>query len=453
MRIVLLGAPGSGKGTQAKLLTEKYQIPQISTGDILRAAVLAETPLGKLAKAAMDSGGLVSDEIVLALIRNRLVEADAENGFILDGFPRTIPQAHALDHMLSKMEKSLETALLIEIEPDTLIQRMTGRRTCESCGQMYNIYSSPSKLFDRCDKCGGNLRHRADDNEETISNRLRVYETQTSPLIAYYNDQKKLRSVEGTGEITGIFNKIVRAIDTLPKSIPAPVAQTEEKQTTAPRQKKPATVKKKAAVAKKAAPEKKTAEKKKPATKKPAVKKKSAPKKATAKKKVASKKKAVTKKPAAKKAVTKKKVAAKKKAAVKKKSVAKKKVTTKKKAATKKKKVAVKKKTSAKKKKVAVKKKTSAKKKPAAKKKAVTKKKVATKKKTTAKKKATSKKTATKKKTASRKKVVAKKKVAAKKKAAVKKKSVAKKKIVPKKKTSTKKKPAAKKKSAARKKR
>ena len=440
MRIVLLGAPGSGKGTQAKLLTEKYQIPQISTGDILRAAVLAETPLGKLAKAAMDSGGLVSDEIVLALIRNRLVEADAENGFILDGFPRTIPQAHALDHMLSKMEKSLETALLIEIEPDTLIQRMTGRRTCESCGQMYNIYSSPSKLFDRCDKCGGNLRHRADDNEETISNRLRVYETQTSPLIAYYNDQKKLRSVEGTGEITGIFNKIVRAIDTLPKSIPAPVAQTEEKQTTAPRQKKPATVKKKAAVAKKAAPEKKTAEKKKPATKKPAVKKKSAPKKATAKKKVASKKKAVTKKPAAKKAVTKKKVAAKKKAAVKKKSVAKKKVTTKKKAATKKKKVAVKKK-------------TSAKKKPAAKKKAVTKKKVATKKKTTAKKKATSKKTATKKKTASRKKVVAKKKVAAKKKAAVKKKSVAKKKIVPKKKTSTKKKPAAKKKSAARKKR
>ena len=203
MRIILLGAPGSGKGTQSKLLTDKYRVPQISTGDILRSAVKAGTPLGLLAKAAMDAGRLVSDEIVLAMIRDRLAEADAENGFILDGFPRNIPQAQALDAMLAKLDKPVETALLIDVEPDTLIQRMTGRRTCESCGQMYNIYTSPSKLFDRCDKCGGNLKHRADDNEETIGNRLRVYEGQTAPLIDYYRQQNKLHSVNGAGPLGG----------------------------------------------------------------------------------------------------------------------------------------------------------------------------------------------------------------------------------------------------------
>jgi len=195
MRIVLLGAPGSGKGTQAKLLSEQYSIPQISTGDLLRAAVKAGTQLGLQAKAAMDSGRLVSDDIVLAMIGERLAQPDALNGFILDGFPRNTPQAQALDAMLSDMGQPLDKALLIDVDLDVLVQRMTGRRTCESCGQMYNIYTSPSKLEDRCDKCGGNLRHRADDNEETIGNRLRVYEGQTAPLIDYYRTQQKLRTV------------------------------------------------------------------------------------------------------------------------------------------------------------------------------------------------------------------------------------------------------------------
>ncbi len=163
MKIVLLGAPGSGKGTQAKLLTTKYGVPQISTGDLLRAAVKAESLLGLQARAAMDAGRLVSDEIVLAMIKERLAQPDAKNGFILDGFPRNIPQAEALDLMLDKLDQPLQSALLIDVDFDSLIQRMTGRRTCESCGQMYNIYTSPPKLDDQCDKCGGNLhptKHR-----------------------------------------------------------------------------------------------------------------------------------------------------------------------------------------------------------------------------------------------------------------------------------------------------
>ena len=196
-----MGAPGSGKGTQAKKLTEKYHVPQISTGDLLRAAVKAGTLLGLQAKAAMDAGRLVSDEIVLGMIKERLAQHDAQKGFILDGFPRNLAQAEALDALLDKLKQPLQAALLIEVDLDTLIQRMTGRRTCESCGQMYNIYTSPSKLDDRCDKCGGNLRHRADDNEETIGNRLRVYEGQTAPLIEYYRNLEMLRTVQGIGEI------------------------------------------------------------------------------------------------------------------------------------------------------------------------------------------------------------------------------------------------------------
>jgi len=212
MRIVLLGAPGSGKGTQAKLLVEKYQFPQVSTGDLLREAVSAGTSLGLQAKAAMEDGHLVSDDIVLGMIKERLSQADAQNGFVLDGFPRNIPQAEALDLMLKQMDKPLQLALLVEVDFDALMQRLTGRRTCESCGQMYNVYLSPSKLEDRCDKCGGNLRHRSDDNEETISNRLKVYEAQTTPVITYYKEQGKLRVVQGIGEITDVYAAIDRAI-------------------------------------------------------------------------------------------------------------------------------------------------------------------------------------------------------------------------------------------------
>jgi len=377
MRIVLLGAPGSGKGTQAKQMVGKFHVPQISTGDLLRAAVAADTPLGRQAKAAMDAGQLVSDEIVLGMIRERLAEPDAQKGFILDGFPRNIAQAEALDAMLEALGKPLQLGLLIDVDFDVLMQRLTGRRTCESCGQMYNIYSSPPKVDGACDKCGGNLHHRADDNEETIGNRLRVYEAQTAPLISYYRNQGKLRTVQGVGEIADIFNAVVQTVSELPKAPAQPgavVAGSGDEPKPAPVRK--AAAKKKAAVKKKPVAKKKPAEKKKVA-KKAVAKKKAAKKKVTVKKKPAAKKK-----PAGKKKVAKKK-AAKKKAAVKKKPVARKKPAGKKKVAKK----AVAKKKAAKKK-AAVKKKPVARKKPAGKKK-VAKKAVAKKK--TAKKKATAK--------------------------------------------------------------
>lgn len=222
MRIVLLGAPGSGKGTQAKLLAEKFTIPQISTGDLLRAAVAAGSSLGLQAKAAMDAGQLVSDTIVLGMIEERLAKPDTQKGFILDGFPRNIPQAEALDALLEKLHKPLDSGLLIDVDFEILLQRLTGRRTCESCGQMYNIYTSPSRLDERCDKCGGNLRHRADDNEETIGNRLRVYEAQTAPVVAYYRNQGKLRAVQGIGEIPDIFAAIQKALGEPAQAKPAP---------------------------------------------------------------------------------------------------------------------------------------------------------------------------------------------------------------------------------------
>ena len=276
MRIVLLGAPGSGKGTQAKLMIEKYGVPQISTGDLLRAAVAAGSSLGMQAKAAMDAGQLVSDDIVLGMIRERLSESDTDNGFILDGFPRNIAQSEALDAMLTSLGKPLQLGLLIDVDIDVLLQRLTGRRTCESCGQMYNIYSSPPKLDGQCDKCGGTLHHRSDDNEETIGNRLRVYESQTAPLISYYRNQGKLRKVQGVGDINDISTAVNKVLTDMPSGDAAPVvekrvtAATSSASSEASKESKPKTAKKK------------TASKKK-STKKKATKKK-------AKKKVAKKK-------------------------------------------------------------------------------------------------------------------------------------------------------------------
>ena len=213
MRIVLLGAPGSGKGTQAKKLIERYNIPQISTGDLLRAAVSAGTELGLKAKAAMDAGQLVSDDIVLGMIEDRLKEADAQNGFILDGFPRNTSQAKSLDELLDKLNQPLDTALLIDVPFDILMKRLTGRRTCAKCGAIYNIYTNPPKQEGVCDKCGStDLQHRADDNEETVGNRLKVYQEQTEPLIAYYDEQGKLKKVSGEGEIDEIFAKITEVL-------------------------------------------------------------------------------------------------------------------------------------------------------------------------------------------------------------------------------------------------
>lgn len=213
MRIVLLGAPGSGKGTQAKKLMDAHGVPQISTGDLLRAAVAAGTPLGQRAKAAMDAGELVADDIVIGMIRERLGEADTANGFILDGFPRSQAQAEELDRMLEDLGKPLEAALLIKVDFGNLVKRLTGRRTCSGCGQMFNIYFSPPEQEGVCDRCGGtDLAHRADDNEETISNRLKVYQDQTEPLITHYKAQDKLASVDGEGDLDEVFGRIEIAL-------------------------------------------------------------------------------------------------------------------------------------------------------------------------------------------------------------------------------------------------
>jgi adenylate kinase len=213
MRIVLLGAPGSGKGTQARLLAERFNIPQITTGDLLRAAVVSTSTLGRQAKMAMDAGHLVGDDIVLGIIQDRILRPDARNGFILDGFPRSLAQAEALDQLLSSVGRSLDLALLLAVDVDALLQRLVGRRTCLSCGQVYNVFYSPPHIDGRCDACGGRLRHRADDNEETIGNRLRVYETQTFPVIDYYKEQGKLRTVQGVGEIADIFKAMRKVVD------------------------------------------------------------------------------------------------------------------------------------------------------------------------------------------------------------------------------------------------
>ena len=317
MRIVLIGAPGGGKGTQAKMLIEKYGIPQVSTGDLLREAVAAGTPLGMRAKAAMDAGQLVSDDIVLGMIQERLSKSDAQKGFILDGFPRNIPQAEALDKMLAKLGKPLQSSILIDVDFDVLMQRLTGRRTCQSCGQMYNVYTNPPRVEGICDKCGGTVVQRSDDNEATIS--LRVYEAQTAPLVDYYRKQGKLRTVQGMGEIKDIFKNVTQILDSLPAGGAA--AKPKAKAKAKPKAAAAATTTEtKPAAGKKAA--------KKKATKKKVTKKKAAAKKkATGKKKVA-KKKVTKKKAAAKKSVGKKKVAKKKPA--KKKSAGKKKAAKKK---------------------------------------------------------------------------------------------------------------------------
>ncbi len=213
MRLVLLGAPGAGKGTQAKMLIEKYNIPQISTGDILRKAVADGTPLGKEAKVIMDKGELVTDEIVIGLVKERLVQDDCKNGYILDGFPRTTPQAEELDNVLTAMGSPLDVALSVDVAMSELMQRLTGRRTCGGCQQMYNVHFSAPAKEGVCDKCGGELMQRADDKEETIKNRLDVYQKSTAPLIDYYGNKGILKSVEGVGSIDDIFNKICSLLD------------------------------------------------------------------------------------------------------------------------------------------------------------------------------------------------------------------------------------------------
>jgi adenylate kinase len=212
MRLVLIGAPGSGKGTQAKFLTEKYNIPQVSTGDLLRAAVAAQTPLGRQAKAVMDAGQLVPNDIVIGMIRERIMRPDAENGFILDGFPRNLEQAESLDALLASLGRPIDAVLQINVDFDLLMQRMVGRLTCLSCGALFNSFTNPPAIDSQCDLCGGTLHHRSDDNEETIDRRLRVYETHTQPLTAYYSSKGILHAIDGQGTVEEIKKRIKSAL-------------------------------------------------------------------------------------------------------------------------------------------------------------------------------------------------------------------------------------------------
>jgi len=209
MKLILLGPPGAGKGTQAKMLTENFTIPQISTGDILRAAVKNGTEMGKKAKEYMDAGGLVPDEVVVGIVRDRLQESDCSNGFILDGFPRTVVQADALQASLVAMGKELDSVISLAVDAEALVERLTGRRTCKDCGRGYHITFDPSQEEGKCDACGGTLFQRDDDQEETIRKRLQVYADQTAPLISYYKDSGLLMELDGMQPIAQVQEKML----------------------------------------------------------------------------------------------------------------------------------------------------------------------------------------------------------------------------------------------------
>ncbi len=213
MRIVLLGAPGSGKGTQAKKLMAEKNIPQISTGDILRSAVAAGTEYGERAKKIMDAGELVPDDVMLGIISDRLAEDDAAGGFILDGFPRTQKQALDLEDLLEKMGQPLDSVVLMDVDFDVLMKRLTGRRTCSLTGKLLNIYFSPREELDACTEAGGELIQREDDNEETISNRLEVYRSQTEPLVEFYRGKDKLKVIDAVGSIDEVYERFFAALN------------------------------------------------------------------------------------------------------------------------------------------------------------------------------------------------------------------------------------------------
>ena len=212
MRIVLLGAPGSGKGTQAKKLMADRNIPQVSTGDMLRQAVATGTRFGLKAKSTMEAGELVPDEIVLGIISERLAEPDAREGFILDGFPRTTQQALDLEELLDNIGTPLNAAVLLDVDFDALMKRLTGRRTCSLTGKLLNVYFSPQEELDACTEAGGELLQREDDNEETISNRLDVYHENTEPLIDFYRKRGKLRTVDAQGSADEVYERLTAAL-------------------------------------------------------------------------------------------------------------------------------------------------------------------------------------------------------------------------------------------------
>jgi adenylate kinase len=213
MRIVMLGAPGSGKGTQAQRLEAEHGLRQISTGDLLRRAVAEQTELGREAKTRMDAGELVPDPVVLGLIEERIARDDAQKGFVLDGYPRNRTQARDLEQVLAKLGQRLDAAVLMDIDFDVLFKRLTGRRTCSATGKVLNIYFSAPEELEACRNAGGKLVQREDDNEETIRNRLKVYEEQTAPLIDYFERQGLLRVVDATGDVDTVYARLKKAIE------------------------------------------------------------------------------------------------------------------------------------------------------------------------------------------------------------------------------------------------
>ena len=212
MKLILIGAPGSGKGTQAKYLTEKYHVPQIATGDLLRAAVAAQTPLGRQAKAIMDAGQLVPNDIVIGMIRERIARPDAEQGFVLDGFPRNIAQAMALDDILDKFGRPIDAVLQFDVDAEMLIQRTIGRLSCIACGALFNLFTQPPAIDDKCDECGSTLQHRSDDSEEVIERRLQIFESLTQPLSDYYKQKGILHVVEAHGDVEEVTKRVKSAL-------------------------------------------------------------------------------------------------------------------------------------------------------------------------------------------------------------------------------------------------
>lgn len=213
MRLILLGPPGAGKGTQAANIVNKYQLPHISTGDIFRANIKQGTDLGNRAKAFMDKGELVPDSLVVELVEDRLQQDDTKIGFMLDGFPRTLPQAEALDSVLENMGSTLNFVVNIVVDPTVLVERAVGRRICRDCGATYHVKFNPSKEEGVCDQCSGELYQRSDDNEETVTNRIAVYTNETAPLVDYYKNSGKLVTINGLQDIDKVFADIEKALE------------------------------------------------------------------------------------------------------------------------------------------------------------------------------------------------------------------------------------------------
>lgn len=209
MKIIMLGAPGAGKGTQAKKIAAKYEIPHISTGDIFRANIKNGTELGKKAKSFMDQGLLVPDELTVDLVMDRIQKEDCKNGYVLDGFPRTIPQAEALDQALKSLGDKLDYAIEVDVPGENIVKRMAGRRACVHCGATYHIVHAPTKVENICDVCGGDLILRDDDKPETVTKRLAVYHSQTKPLIDYYKEEGILATIDGTADLEDVFKAVV----------------------------------------------------------------------------------------------------------------------------------------------------------------------------------------------------------------------------------------------------